>query len=91
MKIIETKDGCILELIVKPSSRKFQVAFDAEEVVVHSTEEPVKGKVNRQLLKELSRLFGREVELVSGFSSKEKKLFVKGGRKSEIENLLRRV
>jgi uncharacterized protein (TIGR00251 family) len=91
MKIVETKEGCILDVSVKPRSREFKVALEADEIVIRSTKEPVEGKVNKELVKELSRLFHRQVELVSGFTSKDKKLFVKGARKSEVEDLLKHV
>jgi uncharacterized protein (TIGR00251 family) len=91
MKIVETKEGCILDVSVKPRSREFKVALEADEIVIRSTKEPVEGKVNKELVKELSRLFHRQVELVSGFTSRDKKLFVKGARKSEVEDLLKHV
>ena len=91
MKIVETKEGCILDVSVKPRSREFKVALEADEIVIRSTKEPVEGKVNKELVKELSRLFHRQVELVSGFTSKDKKLFVEGARKSEVEDLLKHV
>ncbi len=49
----------------------------ADEIVVYSTEEPVKGKVNKEIIKELTKLLHAKVELASGFTSKEKQLFVK--------------
>ena len=91
MKIVETKEGCVLDFSVKPRSREFKVMLEADEIVIRSTKEPVEGKVNKELIKELSRLFHRQVELVSGFTSKDKKLFVKGASKSEIEDLLKHV
>lgn len=91
MKIVETKEGCILDVSIKPRSREFKVALEADEIVIRSTKEPVEGRVNKELVKELSRLFHRQVELVSGFTSKDKKLFVKGARKSEVEDLLKHV
>ena len=78
MSIAETKDGVILTIFVKPNSPKFKVELDGDEIVVYSTEEPVKGKVNKEIIKEFSKLFHAKVELVSGFTSKQKQLFVKG-------------
>ncbi|MEM3459315.1 MAG: DUF167 family protein [Candidatus Bathyarchaeia archaeon] len=91
MKISEVKDGSILEVYVKPSSKEFKVTVEEDEVVVFCKEEPFKGKVNRELVKEFSRLFGGRVELVSGFASKNKRLLVHGIGKSEIERILSRV
>jgi len=64
------------------------ITFDGDEILVHSTEEPVKGKVNKQLIKEISKLFHTNVELVSGATSRQKKLLVKGVAKKEVERCL---
>ena len=89
MKIIETKDGAIIEVFVKPNSAKFETVIDDDEIVVFCTEEPVKGRVNKELVKELSKRFRHKVEIVSGFTSKQKRLLIKGAGKSEVERLLR--
>jgi uncharacterized protein (TIGR00251 family) len=88
MKIIETKEGAIVEVFVKPSSPKFVVAFDGHEVVAYCTEEPVKGKVNKELVKEFSKLFHSRVEIVSGFASKRKRLLIVGMNKNDAEHVI---
>ena len=88
MNLTETKDGSVIEIYVKPNSQKFQIAIEGEEIVVFCTEEPVKGKVNKELLKELTRIFRNKVELVSGATSKQKKLLIRNKKKSEVEQLL---
>jgi len=88
MKINEVKDGSTLEVYVKPNSKEFKIMVEKDEIVVFCKEEPFKGKVNKELVKEFSKLFGRRVELVSGFTSKNKKLLIKGIGKSEIERIL---
>jgi len=88
MKILETKDGVIIEVFVKPNQPKFNVTIDGDEILVTSTEEPVKGKVNKELIKELSRLFHAKVELVSGATSRQKQLLIKGVEKNQVEQLL---
>jgi uncharacterized protein (TIGR00251 family) len=88
MKINEVKDGVILEVNVKPHSKEFKIVVERGEIVVFCVETPVKGKVNKELLKEFSRLFHSKVELVSGFTSKRKKLLIRGFRKSEVERVL---
>jgi hypothetical protein len=77
-----------LDVNVKPNSREFKIVVDGDEIVVSCTEKPVKGKVNKELLKEFSRLFHNKVELVSGFTSRQKKLLVRGFGKSEVERIL---
>lgn len=88
MKIKETEKGLILDVYVKPRSKEFEVVVEGDEVVVRCRKEPVGGRVNRELVKELSRLFGKRVELVSGSSSRQKRLLVKDAVKSEVERAL---
>jgi uncharacterized protein (TIGR00251 family) len=89
VKISETGEGLLLEVFVKPRSKEFKIVVVGDEIVVYCTEDPVKGKVNRELVKMLTRLFRRKVELVAGLSSRQKKLLVRGAEKSEVEAVLR--
>jgi uncharacterized protein (TIGR00251 family) len=88
MRIAETKDGVMLTIFVKPNSAKFKVELDGTEIVVYSTEEPIKGKVNKEIIKELSKLLHTKVELVSGATSKHKQFFIRGMDKEQTEQLL---
>jgi uncharacterized protein (TIGR00251 family) len=89
MKLTETKDGTIIEVYVKPNSPKFEVQVEGDEIVVRSTEEPERGKVNKEIVKQLSKLFHTSVELVSGATSRQKILLIRGVTKNEIDCLLR--
>ncbi len=88
MKLQETAEGVILDVYVKPKSEKFRVEVDGDQVVVSCREAPVKGKVNRELLKQLSRLFNRQVELVSGFTSRQKRFLVSDIGAEEVNRIL---
>jgi uncharacterized protein (TIGR00251 family) len=90
MNVKDTEDGAVIEVFVKPKSQKFEMSLEGDEVVVRCTEEPVKGKVNKELLKALSKFFHTNVELVSGATSRQKRLLLKGMEKSEVERLLQR-
>jgi uncharacterized protein (TIGR00251 family) len=89
MSITETKNGVTIKIFVKPNSPKFCVEFDGNEIVVYSTKEPVKGKVNREIIKEFSKLLHAKVELALGFASREKWCSVKGMSKQQVEQLLK--
>lgn len=89
MKLSEAKDGVVLEVFVKPNSQKFEVVVEGDEVVVRCTEEPVKGKVNKEIIREFSKLFHTPVELVSGATSKQKRFLIKSITKSEVEHILK--
>jgi uncharacterized protein (TIGR00251 family) len=88
MKITETKDGAVIEVFVKPNAHRFKITID-DDIMVFCTEQPVKGKVNKELMKEFSKLFHAKVEIVSGLTSKQKMLLITGVLKSEVEQLIR--
>ena len=90
MKIQKVKQGVIVEVHVKPGSKEFKIVAEGEAITVFCREEPVKGKVNKELIKQLSRLFHQKVWLVSGFTSREKKVLIKDTEKSEVEHVLMR-
>lgn len=89
MSIKETKDGTTITIFVKPNSPKFKIEQDKEEIVVYATEEPEKGKVNKEILKEFSKLLQTKVELASGATSRQKILIVREKAKKEIEEQLK--
>jgi len=88
MKLQETVQGVILDVHVKPSSKEFRLELDEDELVVSCREAPVKGKVNKELLKQFSRLFGHKVELVSGLTSRQKKFLVSDIKAEEVNRIL---
>jgi len=86
--LLKTAQGVVLDVHVKPNSKNFRVELDGDELVVSCREAPVKGKVNRELRKQLSRLFNRRVEIVSGFSSRKKKLLIRNIESEEVNRIL---
>ena len=88
MKLQETSSGVLLDLYVKPNSNQFRIAVESDELVVFCREAPVKGKVNRELIKELSRLFRRRVEILSGFTSRQKKILIRDIEAKEVKQIL---
>jgi len=88
MKIAETEDGVVLEVFVRPRAKNFRIVADGDEIVIFCEEEPIKGKVNKEIVRELSKLLHRKVELLSGFTSKQKRLLIRDAGKSEIERVL---
>jgi uncharacterized protein (TIGR00251 family) len=88
MKITETKNGTVIEIFVKPNQPKFNIKIDGDEITIFCTEEPVKGKVNKELIKELSKRFHAQIEIISGLTSKQKRLLIRNRSKNEAESLL---
>ena len=85
MKAFETEDGLILEVLVKPRCRAFRLAILENEITIFCREEPTKWKANKEIVRELSKLFHKKVEIISGFSSKQKKLLIRDAKESDVE------
>lgn len=88
MKLLESEKGIILELYVKPNSKRFSIKFEGDKLVVLCREAPVKGRVNKELVKKLSKLFNRKVELVSGSRSRQKKILISNIEADEVNQIL---
>ena len=88
MRLTEIEKGTVIEVTVKPNQPKFNVKIDGDEIIVFCTEKPVKGRVNKEVIRELSRFFHAEIEIVSGLTSKQKRLLIKNMSKSNVESLL---
>lgn len=91
MSITQTKYGTVLKIFVKPNSPEFKISLDEDEIVIYSTEEPVKGRVNREIVKEFSRIFNLKVEIISGLTSKQKVLLLKDANKETAEAIIKRI
>ena len=88
MRLQKTAQGVVLDVHVKPNAKVFQLKIEDDELVVSCREAPVKGKVNKKLLKKFSRLFGRKVELVSGFTSRQKRFLISDIEAEEVNRIL---
>ena len=89
MKLVKAKEGTVISVFVKPKQAKYSIAIDGDDILIFSTEEPVKGRVNKEILKVLSKLFKSEVEIMSGSTSRQKQILIKNVEKNEVERLLR--
>jgi len=90
MSVKETVDGVLITIFVKPNSHNFAIEFDDDEnIIVHTTEEREKGKVNKEILREITKLFHTNVELLSGVTSRQKQLFI-GIEKETLERVLKK-
>jgi uncharacterized protein (TIGR00251 family) len=88
LKMLETKQGVIIELYVKPHSKEFSLATEDDGLVVSSREPPVKGRVNKELMKELSKLFQANVQIISGQTSKRKRILISGVSAAKVNYVL---
>ncbi len=87
MKLTRISKGVVLEIKVKPKSNKFEIQRN-DEITVFCKEAPVKGRVNRTVEKELARLFKRKVAIISGLSSRKKRVLIEKTSVEEVERVL---
>jgi len=86
------QEGALIKVRVSAGADHFALeGFDewTGELHVRLKSQPVKGRANKELLTELSRLFGTNVELVSGETSSRKKVLVPGKTLLEAERSVR--
>jgi uncharacterized protein len=88
LKTNETKDGLIIDVFVKPNCAQFSMKIEGDKLVVCSTEEPTKGKVNKEIVKELTRFFGKRVQIVSGLTSRQKRVLIEDYAKEDFSTFL---
>ena len=84
----KSDQGVILDVYVKPRSKEFKILVEDNGLVVFSREAPVKGRVNKELVRELSRFFKRQVDIVSGLTSSSKRILIRGASVEEVNETL---
>jgi len=88
VEMLKVSGGVVVGVFVKPSSGQFQLKVEGDELVVLCRESPVKGRVNRELVKEFSRVFKRRVEIVAGLASRQKKVLIRDISMDEAKSIL---
>ncbi len=88
LELKKLSGGVVVAVFVKPNSGRFQLRVEDDMLVALWRESPVKGRVNRELIKELSRIFKKRVEIVAGFTSRQKKILIKDISKDVANTIL---
>jgi uncharacterized protein (TIGR00251 family) len=88
MKLLQTVQGTILDVHVKPKSKAFKIKTEGDGVTVFCRETPERGRVNKELMKELSKIFRKRVEIVSGFASRQKRVLIRDASLEEVSRIL---
>ena len=86
-------DGVLVDFEVSPKSKRFEISgFNVwrGEIEVRIASVPMKGKANKEIIKEFSKLTKSRVEIVSGLKSQHKTLKIYDISESEFLDILRR-
>ena len=88
LELRQVSGGVVVAVFVKPNSKQFQLKVEDGTLVATCRESPVKGRVNKELIKELSRIVKKRVEIVAGFTSKQKTVLITGINLDEADKTL---
>ena len=88
MQLKKSRGGLLLEIRAKTNSGCFEIFEKDGAVVVKIKGKPIEGEANLDILKNFRKILGCEVNLVSGFKSKDKVLLIKNQDESFIKKKL---
>ncbi len=80
-------EGTRFSVRAKPRSRSFRIAI-SDQIVIHCKNPPERGRANREILKQLSKLLNRRVRIVSGYNSRSKILLAESIKPEEVKEIL---
>ncbi|WNM58441.1 DUF167 domain-containing protein [Candidatus Nitrospira allomarina] len=90
--LIEKSEGMEIRIYIQPRASKAEiVGLHGEALKIRIASPPVDGQANAELCRFLARLFGiprQYVQLKSGFSSRQKRIFIEGKTLSDVAAVL---
>lgn len=90
--VIEKLDGIELRCLLQPRAGKSQfVGIHGDEIKIRIQAPPIDGRANEELGQFLAKSLDvpkRAVEIVSGVSSRHKRVLIRGKTLSELQHLL---
>ncbi len=92
INIKEVDGGVVVSVKVQPNASKDRVVGEhADQLKIAVTVAPEKGKANRVVIKMLSRLLGvkiSDVQILSGETSRDKKVFIRNITKEDFNRVI---
>ncbi len=93
VNIREVEGGVVVSVKVQPNASKDRVVGErADQIKIAVTVAPEKGKANKAVIKVLSKWLGiksSDIQIVSGETLREKKVFIKNINDENITRLLK--
>lgn len=86
----ETKDGIILDILVRPNSKKDSVSIEGDLFVIQTREKAEQGRANIFVLKQLSKSLGvgtSSIVILRGKFDRSKSVLIRGVGKDVVEKL----
>jgi len=89
-----TPDGITVQIEVSPNSGQFQITGYnqwRQTLEVKIKAPPTKGKANKEIMKEFSKLTGHHTEILSGHKSRQKTLKISGIGEKTFFDILKKI
>lgn len=90
--VIEKTEGVELKFLLQPRAVHSKImGIHGEEIKVRIQAPPIDGRANEELCRFLSKGLGvpqRDVQIVSGVSSRHKRVFIKGKTLDDLQRFL---
>lgn len=89
--IKDIDEGVVLNIAVKPNSKKQVIDFNPNFLSISLKSSPEKGKANRELLKYLSKILDipiSKIQLISGHTSRDKRILISDFESTQIKEKL---
>lgn len=90
MILKETNEGLIIEVTVKPRSKNSKIEFIDNKLIFFSKNQPIKGRVNKELVRALSNFSGVKLRILSGFKSNNKILLLEKVDKNKFLKIIKK-
>ncbi|MCE4614435.1 MAG: DUF167 family protein [Desulfurococcales archaeon] len=74
--VMRDKEDCILRIQVYPSSKKEEILFASDSIIVRVTSPPRGGRANEDVVKLFKKKMKVKAKIESGFKSRDKMLRV---------------
>jgi len=81
------KDGILIVAKIKPNSPKFSIKKNGQ-IIITCKSLPEKNKANGEIIKELEKIFNREVEILFGAKSNRKTILIHNIDEKEVVSKL---
>jgi hypothetical protein len=89
IQIVEHPEGCVLVVRAHPGSRRNAIQGEAGGMLkIAVTAPPHKGKANQAIIEVLRDALGlrsSQIELIGGFTHRQKKVLVRGCSRTQME------
>ena len=88
--ISESENNVVLQLQVKPNSKKQEIVVDSldKKITIFVKAQPDKGKANKELIKFMAKILEKttsDISIVAGQTSRDKTIIVRNDTKQNVE------